>query len=406
MGTITRRGLFAAAASTAAVASLGPAWGANNAPWSLDRANRWYGAQPWPVGCNFAPSTASNQLEMFQAATFDPATIERELGWTAAIGMNTVRVFLHNLLWNQDAAGFKSRLNQVLSIAAAKRIRPILVLFDSCWDPFPQLGPQRPPVPGVHNSRWAQAPGAAVLQDPGQYPALQAYVEDIVGTFARDPRILFWDVWNEPDNTNGNSYGPQEPSNKVALVNTLLPQVFRWARTASPTQPISSAIWQGDWSEPGNLNQTQAVQLAYSDITTFHSYGFVEDFEQRIGWLKRYGRPVICTEYLARDAGSLFETSLVAARRANVGAVNWGCVSGKTQTILPWDSWQHPYTTAEALGGTDFRVLIEPDQKWPYPYVSEDPVVWHHDIFRPDGTPYRKFETDLIRHLSAYGAYP
>jgi len=279
------------------------------------------------------------------------------------------------------------------------------VLFDSVWDPAPQLGPQRPPVPGVHNSRWVQAPGAAVLQDPGQYPALQAYVEDIVGSFARDPRVLFWDVWNEPDNPNPN-YADQEPSNKVALVNGLLPQVFRWARNASPTQPLSSGPWEGDYSEPGNLNQTQAIQLALSDITTFHSYGVVEDFVQRIGWLRRYGRPIICTEYLARDAGSLFETSLVAARRANVGAVNWGCVAGKTQTTLPWDSWQHPYTTAEALGGTQFRVLIEPDQRWPYPYASEDPIIWHHDIFHPDGTPYRTFETDLIRQLSTRGAYP
>lgn len=405
MGTITRRGLFAAAASTAAVAGLGTAWGAGPAPWSLDRANRWYGAQPWPVGCNFAPSTASNQLEMFQADTFDPATIERELGWTADIGMNTVRVFLHNLLWQQDADGFKARIDRVLSIAASRRIRPVLVLFDSVWDPNPQLGPQRPPVPGVHNSRWVQAPGAAVLQDPSQYPALQAYVEDIVRSFGRDPRVLFWDVWNEPDNPNDN-YAAQEPSNKVALVNGLLPQVFRWARNAAPTQPITSGPWEGDWSDPANLNQTQAIQLALSDITTFHNYGFVEDFAKRIGWLRRYGRPVICTEYLARDVGSLFETSLVAARQAGVGMFNWGCVAGKTQTILPWDSWQHPFTTAEALGGTAFRVLIEPDQKWPYSYVSEFPLVWHHDIFRPDGTPYRTYETDLIRRLATHGTYP
>ncbi len=406
MGTITRRGLFAAAASTAAVASFGTAWGADAAPWSADRANRWYGAQPWPVGCNFLPSTASNQFEMFQADTFDPVTIERELGWAAGIGMNSVRVFLHDLLWQQDAAGFKSRINRVLSIAAAHGIRPVLVLFDSCWDPFPKLGPQQPPVPGVHNSRWVQAPGAAVLQDPGQYPALQSYVEDIVGSFARDPRILFWDLWNEPDNTNGNSYGPQEPPNKVALVNGLLPQVFRWARNGAPTQPITSAVWAGDWSEPGNLNQTQAIQLALSDITTFHNYGFVEDFSQRIGWLRRYGRPVICTEFMSRTSNSLFEGSLVVARRAGVGAFNWGLVSGRSQTILPWASWQHPYTTAEALGGTAFRVLIEPDQRWPYSYVSEDPPVWQHDIFRPDGTPYRTFETDLIRQLATRGAYP
>ncbi len=403
MPSITRRDAIVAATGAVAIAALRPAWGASPAQWLPGQANQWYRQQPWLVGCNFVPSTASNQLEMFQAATFDPATIERELGWIAAIGMNTARVFLHNLLWEQDAAGFKMRLDQFLSIAAAKGIRPVLVLFDSCWDPFPALGPQQEPVPGVHNSRWVQAPGATTLQDPSRYPVLQAYVEDVVGRFRNDPRVLFWDIWNEPDNLNGNSYGPQEPTNKVALVTALLPSVFQWARAAGPSQPLSSAIWIGDWSSPSKFNPTQAVQMANSDIVTFHNYGFVEDFEERIGLLRQFGRPIICSEYMARDAGSLFDGSLVVARRERVGAINWGCVSGRSQTILPWDSWQHPYTTAQALGGTEFDVLIEPNTKWPHPYASEDPVVWHHDIFHPDGTPYRVYETNLIHSLATRG---
>ena len=405
MTSITRRGVVAAAA-TAAAAYAGTARSASLAVWSPDRANRWYGQQPWPVGCNFVPSTASNQLEMFQAATFDPATIDRELGWIAAIGMNTARIFLHNLLWQQDAAGLKVRLNQVLGIAASKGIRPILVLFDSVWDPFPKLGPQQPPIPGVHNSRWVQAPGAAILQDPGQYAGLQAYVQDIVGSFANDPRILFWDIWNEPDNLNGAPYRAQEPANKVALVSGLLPNAFLWARSMSPSQPLTSAVWGGERSSPITFNPIQNLQLANSDIVTFHHYSFADDFEARIEFLRQYNRPIVCTEWLARDAGSLFDTCLVSARRANVGAVNWGCVVGKTQTNLPWDSWQHPYTTAQALGGTAFRVLIEPDTRWPVSYESETPIVWHHEIFFPDGTPYRKYETDLILHLARRGAYP
>ena len=189
-------------------------------------------------------------------------------------------------------------------------------------------------------------------------------------------------------------------TDKVALVTALLPQVFQWARSASPTQPLSSAIWAGDWSRPSNFSPTQAAQVSNSDIITFHNYGFVDDFQQRVTWLQQYGRPVICTEFMARDAGSLFDTILPVAKQANVGAINWGCVSGKTQTILPWDSWQHPYTTAQALGGTDFVVLIEPDKRWPLTYTSETPPVWHHDIFNPDGTPYRTYETGLIRRLA------
>src|SRR5687767_10887626 len=74
--------------------------------WTKQQANTWYSKQPWLVGCNFLPSTAINELEMFQAESFDTATINRELGWAASIGMNTVRVYLHDLLYEQDAAGF------------------------------------------------------------------------------------------------------------------------------------------------------------------------------------------------------------------------------------------------------------------------------------------------------------
>ena len=138
--------------------------------WSEEKANAWYAEQPWLVGANFLPSTAINELEMWQAETFDPKTIDRELGWAEAIGMNTMRVFLHNLLWEQDPEGFEKRIDDFLTIAARHHIRPVFVLFDSCWDPFPKLGPQHPPIPGVHNSGWVQAPGAVVLADASQYP--------------------------------------------------------------------------------------------------------------------------------------------------------------------------------------------------------------------------------------------
>src|ERR1700758_5513262 len=179
--------------------------------WTEEQANAWYARQPWPVGANFLPSTAINELEMWQAETFDTATIDRELGWAEGIGMNTMRVFLHNLLWEQDPEGFKKRIDEFLTIAARHHIRPIFVLFDSCWDPFPKLGPQHPPIPGVHNSGWVQAPGAKILADSSQYPQLESYVKGVVGGFANDQRILAWDVWNEPDNGNDGSYGKGDP---------------------------------------------------------------------------------------------------------------------------------------------------------------------------------------------------
>jgi hypothetical protein len=230
--------------------------------WTEDKALAWYSAQPWPVGANFLPSNAINELEMWQPETFDPTTIDRELGWAEAIGMNTMRVFLHNLLWEQDPQGFQKRMDTFLSIAARHHIKPVFVLFDSCWDPYPKLGPQHPPIPGVHNSGWVQAPGISVLTDATQYPRLESYVKGVVGAFANDERILAWDVWNEPDNANDSSYGKTEPKNKSDLVLQLLPQVFAWARSARPIQPLTSGVWRGDWTSVDKMPPMARVQIA------------------------------------------------------------------------------------------------------------------------------------------------
>jgi Cellulase (glycosyl hydrolase family 5) len=345
------------------------------ARWSEAKANEWYARQPWLVGSNYIPATAINELEMWQADTFDPKTIDKELGWAEDLGMTTMRVFLHDLPWQQDAAGYRGRINQFLDIAARHHIRPLFVLFDSCWDPYPKLGRQRDPKPGVHNSGWLQSPGAKALQDPADYPRLKAYVTGVVQAFGKDSRVLGWDVWNEPDNMNTNSYGSMEPKNKVQLVLALLPEVFDWAREAGAEQPLTSGVWKGDWSSDAKLSPMERVQLQSSDVISFHNYDSAAEFEKRIKWLQRLNRPILCTEYMARGNGSTFEGSLPVAKKYKVAAINWGFVAGKTQTYLPWDSWQKPY-------------------------VGREPAVWFHEIFKQDGTPYKEHEVNLIRKLT------
>lgn len=365
-------------AFTLAVASItNAAWSQTNSErWSEQKANAWYAQQPWLVGANYIPSNAINQLEMFQSATFDPAINDRELGLAESIGMNTARVFLQDQLWEQDPEGFKKRLDTFLGIAAKHHIRPLLVLFDSCWETNPRLGPQHPPIPGIHNSGWVQSPGKERLLNRGDEPKLKAYVVGVVGAFANDDRILGWDVWNEPDNAGGD-VSADVPA-KVKRVNELLPQAFAWARSAHPTQPLTSGVWTGDWTDAAKESATTRIQLAESDIISFHDYGWPEGFEQRIKELQALQRPILCTEYMARGAGSTFDGSLPIAKRYHVAAINWGLVAGKTQTFLPWDSWQRPY------------VLIQP-------------TVWFHEVFRNDGKPYRQHEVDLIRELTGRG---
>jgi len=346
--------------------------------WSEQKANEWYAHQPWLVGSNYVPKSAINELEMWQETTFDPAQIDRELGWAEALGMNTMRVFLHDLLWQQDAPGFRRRIDQFLTIASRHHIRPLFVLFDSCWDPLPRLGPQHPPVPGVHNSGWVQSPGANVLVDPSQYPRLKEYVQGVVGAFAKDDRILGWDIWNEPGSYGGGDYAKSELKHvdKIARVTELLPQVFAWAREANPSQPLTSGVWDIDASKDESaVEGIQQIQLRESDIITFHNYSWPESFKSEIAWLRRFHRPILCTEYMARSVGSTFDTILPIARQEHVGAINWGFVAGKTQTYYPWESWEHPY-------------------------VKNQPPVWFHEVLQSDGKPYRQAEVDLIRQLT------
>jgi len=346
--------------------------------WTEQRANDWYAQQPWLIGSNYIPKSAINELEMWQEATFDPKEIDTELGWAEGLGMNTMRVFLHDLLWQQDHAGFQKRIDQFLTIASRHHIRPLLVLFDSCWDPSPHLGRQHAPTPGVHNSGWVQSPGAKALADPAQIPRLKAYVQGVVGAFAKDDRVLGWDIWNEPGSDQTENYSKSELKNdkKVALVSALLPQAFAWAREMNPTQPLTSGVYEIDIKlDESQQDAIARIQLRESDVITFHNYSWPESFKAEIEWLRRFHRPIICTEFMARSVGSTFDTILPLAKQERVGAINWGFVAGKTQTYYPWESWQHPY-------------------------VKREPPVWFHEVLHPDGTPYRQAEVDLIKKLT------
>jgi hypothetical protein len=344
--------------------------------WSAKSANTWYAKQAWLVGSNFAPSTAINELEMWQAETFDLPTIDRELTWAESLGMNTMRVFLHNLAWKQDRAGFLVRMDKFLEVADKHHIRIMFVLLDSVWDPNPQIGKQRDPKPHVHNSGWIQAPGAAILKDPSTWSVeIEPYVKEVIGHFRNDRRVLIWDLMNEPDNENG-SYKATELPNKAEMAQQLLTKVWIWARDAKPSQPLTSGVWRKlDWSDEAKLSPMEHLQLENSDVITFHNYDPPDKVRITIHSLRRFHRPVICSEYMARPRGSTFESVLPVLKQERVGAYNWGFVSGKTQTIYPWDSWEKQYTA--------------------------EPEMWFHDIFRPDGNPYDVKETELIRRLTA-----
>ncbi len=327
------------------------------AVWTKQKANEWYSTKGWLRGCDFIPGTAINQLEMWQAATFDTATIDKELGYAQSIGLNCMRVFLHHVAWQEDKPGFKNRMNQYLSIADKHGISTMFVFFDDCWNESYHAGTQPEPKTGIHNSGWIRDPGKLYYDEPKLVDTLEMYVKDVMTAFKNDKRILLWDLYNEPGNSGyGNKSMP------------LLQQAFTWGRQINPSQPLSAGIWNKQ------LTEFNVYQLANSDVITYHDYNPVETHQKTIDTLQKYGRPLLCTEYMARPRNSTFETVMPMLKKENVAAINWGLVAGKTNTKYAWDT--------------------------PMP-TGDEPKVWFHEIFREDGTPYSKEETTLIKSLTA-----
>jgi hypothetical protein len=343
--------------------------------WTEERAKKWAAGLPWLVGCNFIPSNAINQLEMWQSETFDPEILRRELDFASQLGFTSVRVYLHHIPWQQDAAGFGRRIDQFLRLAEGFKIGVMFVLFDSCWDPFPKPGPQRAPTRGVHNSGWVQCPGLEILKDPARHDELKGFVTGVIGRFREDKRILVWDLFNEPENRNDASYGKDEPPNKRDLAFALLKKAYAWAREAKPAQPVTSGIWAGgDWSNPDRFSPLQRFQIESSDVVSFHCYGRLDELRAKVEALRQYKRPLLCTEFLARPRGSTFQAVLPYLKEQRVGAYCWGLVAGKTQTIYPWESWKKPFTA--------------------------EPPVWHHDIVRQNGLPFDEEEMRFIQKVT------
>ena len=325
--------------------------------WTVEEANSWYAKQGWIVGCNYTPSTAVNQIEMWHKDTYDAATIEKELGWAKELGFNSMRVFLHSLVWQNDPEGLKSRMNNYLSISTKYGIKTMFVFFDDCWNPEAQYGFQPEPQKGVHNSLWKQDPIVSKRTDTTVlYKKMELYVKDILNTFKNDDRILLWDLYNEPGN-----------SNHLTTSLPLVKKVFKWAREVNPSQPLTSGIWRLDFYD---LNK---FQLENSDVITYHCYHPAERHQDWIYMMNAYRRPVICTEWMGRRFESTFEKVMPMLKNQHIGAYCWGFVAGKTNTIFAWDD-------------------PRPDGK--------EPSVWFHDILRVDGTPYSIKEIETIKSLT------
>lgn len=329
--------------------------------WTVEAINQWWKLQKWPVGANFVTTSAVNDIEMWMDSTFNPELVRKELKIAADAGFNSVRVFLSYIVWREEGELFEKNFEDFLQMAHEAGLSVMPILFDDCAFDFgsePVYGPQPDPVPGVHNSRWVPSPGFAVQDDPEQLEACKEYVDAVLGKHSKDPRIIVWDLYNEAGNTG-----------RKGRCLPLAIRAFEWARANDPIQPLTVG--------PYDMSMTDVNQVLFelSDIISVHTYSDLEDTKAVVELAKKYGRPVLITEWMHRPNGSCILTHLPYFKEEKIGVWQWGIIKGRTQTNLNWKTMN---------GGTP-----EPE-----------PELWQHDILYPDGTPYMPEEVELIRRLA------
>jgi hypothetical protein len=388
--------------------------------WPVEQIKAWYTGLPWLVGANYLPSNKINTIDMWQASTWDSRTIMSEFKLAQSIGYNTMRVFLHPLVWQDDEHGLYRRMDQFLAIAEQTGIRPSFVFFDDCHYPYAKLGPQPLPVRAFHNSGWVNAPERELAERYARGEAttneianLKGYVQRTIARFANDRRVLYWELYNEP----GRGNGEYDASGKLILATIgdrsqhLVQDSWVWAREAAPSQPITSTNLGGI----GDKNS--AINAANSDLYSIHSYDGLPEMQKAVAAWSSEGRPVLVTEWLNRttipdipkdilpllgaDVAKHFDGTntpkdvLPYLKEQNVGAINWGFVTGKSETDWNWFSQyvngKLRNLAAERRAGN----VIRPGDPFP------EPKTWHHDLFRPDFTPYDQAEIDVFRSLTA-----
>lgn len=351
--------------------------------WSREKAWEWYNELPWLRGFNYLPRTAVNWTELWQRETFDLETIDQELGWAVEVGYNTLRTNLPYIIWQHDRDGLIERIDQFLSLTEKHGIYVMICPMDDCGfsGDHPYTGPQKEPVPDLHNSQAAASPGRNIVIDETQWDGVEAYVRDIIRTFKDDQRILIWDLYNEPTNRAILTLGKEEYFDELLepMAIKLMEKSFAWAREEAPSQPLTVGGWHGDSTvETSNIpffaHEMDQKAFDLSDIISYHAYTSADKMADMVESLQGYERPMMCTEWLARHVGSEFHDQLPLFKEHKIACYQWGLVNGRTQTHLPWSNVK----------------LEQPD------YQSK----WFHDLLHPDGTPYDRKEVELIRKLS------
>lgn len=350
--------------------------------WSKERIWEWYNSRPWFRGCNYMSADCANRVDQWQELGFEERfkTTEEELKLMQETGFNTVRLIPEYVVWKEEHDGFMERFERYISLCAKYGISCMIVLANDCMPPKTELW--KKPYVGEQTYDWGYHGGKKHSQH-GMHegPAPHFYLDDadtredyfdfvreLVTTYKNDERICVWDVYNEPGNSKRKD---------ITLPN--LKKMFEIVREIDPIQPLTAGLFMMRSDESIPLCEIEQFSAENSDIITYHFYRDYNAHVQVIKRLKKFGRPLMNTEWLGRclhnDIFDLFPLFYLE----KIGCYNWGFVAGKYQTYEPWEATWQKY----ALGKE----------------TNVDFTKWFHDLYRPNHRPYDPKEIAVIKRF-------
>lgn len=350
--------------------------------WSEERIWKWYRERPWIRGCNFMSSDCANRIDQWQEYGFETRfeTAKRELALAAETGMNSIRIIPEFYVWQREHDGFMERFERYIEAADENGISCMVVLGNDCVPPKEEalarlhLGEQHVDW-GYHGGRKVSQHGTfggagySLLDDAETAREYYAFVRELVTKYRDDERIIVWDVFNEPGN-----------SNRKSMSLPHLKKFFEIIREIDPIQPLTVGIWSQQ-TEHEKLLEIEKYGLEHSDIISYHSYNDYVDNVKEMNILKKTGRPIINTEWLNRCAHNTVEEMFPLFFLEKIGCYNWGFVAGKYQTYEPWNHvWDDLKENPDSMRDFDF-------------------TKWFHDLYRPNLHPYNPKEIELMQTI-------
>ena len=287
----------------------------------------------WVQGAVFVPTNCVNEAQQWDE--YDPAINDRELHQASAYGINMVRVYLHYYVYLKKRDSLLASIADFLGRAGKYGIKTEFVFFDDCWNQPPEelLSPgYRYPAPirGVHNSQWLVSPGEEVRTHYEQHRArLKAYVQDIVSAHKADPRVAFWEIYNEPTKSDATVRLERDALAWIRETGTLIP-------TTATGREFSGG--------------------PFSDFPSWHEYG---------GYAVLGDGRSLCTECMNRQRQDV--PGIVGHFRGKVGYIMWEFGIGRDNCRFAWDeNREHPRKDEPPR---PFHGIVYPDG---HPWSLED----------------------------------